>query len=313
MSKIVVALGGNALGHTPEAQLEAVKTAAKFIVDLAESGNELVLVHGNGPQVGMIKLAFDSACKIEEKVAHMALKECGAMSQGYIGYHLQQAVTNECLSRNINKHVTTIVTQVEVDEADPAFANPTKPVGNFYTQVEAEELMTKGMVFVEDAGRGYRQVVASPLPQAIVELETIQLLMRNGNIVIAAGGGGVPVVKKNSAYSGIDAVIDKDFSAAQLAQELDADKLLILTAVEHVSLHYKQSNQTDLHEVSISALEKYMAEGHFSKGSMLPKVQACLHFVKKKNNREAIIGSLFAAKEALEHLSGTCISSDLQD
>lgn len=311
MGKIVAALGGNALGHSPEEQLEAVAKAAGAIVNLAESGNELILAHGNGPQVGMIKLAVDSAHKTEDKVPYIALKECGAMSQGYIGYHLQQAVQNEYARQGKKKLVASVVTQVEVDAEDPAFKNPTKPVGNFYTKEEADQMAAAtGATFVEDAGRGYRQVVASPIPKRIVELDAIRTLADAGAMVIAVGGGGIPVVRKaDGSLAGIDAVIDKDNSSAQLADELDADQLLILTAVEKVAIRFNTPEQEDLDELTIEEAERYIAEGHFAKGSMLPKVEACLAFIRKKPGRTAIITSLFSAREAIEGKTGTRIHS----
>lgn len=308
MGKIVAALGGNALGHTPEAQLEAVAKAAVAIVNLAESGNELILAHGNGPQVGMIKLAMDSGCKHEDKVPYVALKECGAMSQGYIGYHLQQAIQNEYRRLGKTKAVATVITQVEVDPDDKAFANPSKPVGNFYTKEEAEKMAAaNGLTFVEDAGRGYRQVVPSPLPKKIVELDTVRTMVENNIMVIAVGGGGIPVVATPNGYQGVDAVIDKDNSSAKLADELDADQLIILTAVEKVAINFNTPAQKDLDSLSIAEAEKYIAEGQFAKGSMLPKVQACLAFVKAKPGRSAIITGLFNAREALEGKTGTLI------
>ena len=310
MGKIVAALGGNALGNTPEEQLFAVAKAATAIVDMAESGNELILAHGNGPQVGMIQLAMETGAKHEEKVPTVALKECGAMSQGYIGYHLQQAIINEYAKQGKEKSVATVVTQVEVDPKDPAFANPTKPVGSFYTKEEADAISAQtGATFVEDSGRGYRQVVPSPLPQKIVEMPVIKNMVENGMLVIAVGGGGIPVVKKDNAYQGVDAVIDKDNSSAKLADELDADQLVILTAVEKVAINFNKPDQKDLDELTIEEAEKYIAEGHFAKGSMLPKVEACLRFVKAKPGRTALITSLFKAREGIEGKTGTRIKS----
>lgn len=310
MGKIVAALGGNALGNTPEEQLHAVSKAASAIVELAEAGNELILAHGNGPQVGMIKLAMDAAHSVNDKVPAVALKECGAMSQGYIGYHLQQAITNEYSKRSHQKPVAAVVTQVEVDPKDPAFQNPTKPVGQFYSKEEADKIAAEtGKVFVEDSGRGYRQVVPSPMPIRIVELETIRTMVNNGIMVIAVGGGGIPVMQTENGLVGVDAVIDKDNSSAKLADAMDADQLLILTAVEKVAIHFNQPNQRDLDELSVEEAETYIKEGHFGKGSMLPKVEACLNFVKQKPGRTAIITSLFSAREAIEGKTGTRIRS----
>lgn len=310
MGKIVAALGGNALGHSPEDQLAAVAKAASAIVNLAESGNELILAHGNGPQVGMIKLAVDSAHKTEDKVPYIALKECGAMSQGYIGYHLQQAIQNEYAKQGKQKMVASVVTQVEVDPADPAFKNPTKPVGNFYSKEEADKMAAAtGATFVEDSGRGYRQVVPSPMPKRIVELESIRTLAEAGAMVISVGGGGIPVRKTEKGLEGVDAVIDKDNSSAQLADELDANMLLILTAVEKVAIRFNTPEQEDLDDLTIEQAEQYIREGHFAKGSMLPKVEACLAFIRKKPGRTAIITSLFSAREAIEGKTGTRIHS----
>lgn len=310
MGKIVAALGGNALGHTPEEQIAAVARAASALVNLAESGNELIVAHGNGPQVGMIKLACDTGNKHEQKVPFIALKECGAMSQGYIGYHLQQAIQNEYARQGKSKMVASVVTQVEVDAQDPAFANPTKPVGNFYTKEEADQMTAAtGATFVEDSGRGYRQVVPSPMPKSIVELDVIRTLAEAGAMVIAVGGGGIPVMRTDAGLKGVDAVIDKDNSSAQLANELDADQLLILTAVEKVAIRFNTPEQEDLDELTVEQAEQYIAEGHFAKGSMLPKVEACLNFIKKKPGRTAIITSLFSAREAIEGKTGTRIRS----
>lgn len=307
MSKIVIALGGNALGKTPSEQLELVKDTATSIVDIVKGGNEVVIAHGNGPQVGIINLAFDYASANGAGVPSMPFAECGAMSQGYIGYHLQQAINSELRRNHIDKKCATIITQVEVDKGDAAFSNPTKPVGMFYTQEQANKISNEtGYKFVEDAGRGYRRVVPSPKPVSILELDVVNQLVDNGNIVITVGGGGIPVVKNNNDYLGVDAVIDKDFASAKLASMMDADILLILTAVDKVYLNYNTNNQIELNEVTVEEVNKYISEGHFAKGSMLPKVEACLEFVNNSNGI-AIITSLDKAIMALEGKTGTIL------
>lgn len=306
--KIVVALGGNALGNNPIEQLALVKETAKPLVDLIAEGHELIIAHGNGPQVGMINLAMDTASHSEAKTPEMPFPECGAMSQGYIGYHLQNAVGEELANRGINKTVAAIVTQVVVDENDPAFQNPTKPIGSFYTKEEADELVkTKGFTVKEDAGRGYRRVVASPKPVDIVEKDLVKSVVDNGFVAITVGGGGIPVVKKGNGYVGVPAVIDKDFASAKLAEELDADYLFILTAVDRVMINYNKPDQKALEVMTIEEANQYIAEGHFAPGSMLPKVQAAMSFVEGNTKRTAIIASLDKAALALKGESGTKI------
>ena len=309
MERLVIALGGNALGNNPNEQLELVKHTAKTIVDLSEEGYNVIVGHGNGPQVGMINLAMDFASTNGANTPSMPFAECGSMSQGYIGYHLQQSIKNELESRNINKNVVTVITQVVVDENDEAFKNLTKPVGMFYTKEESEKIsLEKGFTFVEDSGRGYRRVVASPQPQNIVELDTIKQLSDNGNIVITVGGGGIPVVYKNDKIlQGVDAVIDKDKSSSKLAKDLDAKMLVILTAVEKVYINFNKENQQGLDFMNIDDALKYINEGHFAKGSMLPKIEACVDFVNSSENGKALITSLEKAKEALRGNTGTLI------
>lgn len=306
--KIVVALGGNALGNSPIEQIELVKNTAKPIVDLIEEGHEVILVHGNGPQVGMINLAMDTAAGHNSKIPDMPFPECGAMSQGYIGYHLQNAIREELLNRKMQVPVATIVTQVIVDKNDPAFQKPTKPVGAFYTKEEADHLeKDKGFTMVEDAGRGYRRVVASPQPIDVAEKETIKALVKHGHVVISVGGGGIPVVAEGNRLIGIPAVIDKDFASAKLAEILDADYLIILTAVEKVAIHYGKPEEKWLSEMSIPEAQQYISEGHFAPGSMLPKVQAAIKFADSKPGRKALITSLEKAKEGIDGLTGTVI------
>lgn len=311
MKKLVVALGGNALQAagkpaTAEAQLEVVAETVKYIADMIEAGYEVVVAHGNGPQVGRIVLQNEAAKEVSPA---MPFDVCGAMSQGMIGYHLQQKLGEELRRRGLNRPVVTLVTQVIVDEKDEAFKNPTKPIGPFYSKEEAELLTKeKGYTIVEDAGRGYRRVVASPLPTSIVELESIKALIDAEHIVITVGGGGVPVIKNEKGMlEGVAAVIDKDFASEKLAEDLDADILLVLTAVERVAIHFGKENQRDLEEISVEEAKRYIEEGHFAPGSMLPKVEAALKFAQSKPGRKAIIASLDKAKLAIEGESGTTI------
>ena len=306
--RIVVALGGNALGNTPFEQLEKVKIAADIISDLVKEGNDVIIGHGIGPQVGMINLAMDYSANGKEKTPLMPLVECGAMSQGYIGYHLQQALGQAFKEKGINKTAVSVITQVEVAEDDKAFENPTKPVGMFYTKEKAEELEREnGFTFVEDSGRGYRKVVPSPKPLHIVEIDAINKMVEAGLTVITVGGGGIPVVNKNGRLVGVDAVIDKDKSSAELASELNADFLLILTAVDKVCINFNKPDQKELDQITVEEANKYIAEGQFAKGSMLPKVEACLDFVKGGDDRCAIITLLEKASDAVKGLTGTKI------
>ena len=305
--KIVIALGGNALGNDPEAQKEAVRNTAKNIVDLIAEGYQVIISHGNGPQVGMINLAMDIASKNNTDIPEMPFAECGAMSQGYIGFHLQNALQNELRNRDLNIPVVTVVTQVRVDENDPAFQNPTKPVGAFYSREEADSMRSKGFVMKEDAGRGYRRVVPSPVPIEIIEIESIKLLVEAGHIVIAVGGGGIPVIEEGDKLQGISAVIDKDLSSAKLAEQLDASTLLILTAVEKVAISFGKPDQQWLDRLTIKEAEKYMEDGEFAEGSMLPKIKAALAFTGSKAGRKTVITSLDKTVEALQGKTGTWI------
>nr|WP_233572572.1 carbamate kinase [Fretibacterium sp. OH1220_COT-178] len=308
LSRVVVALGGNALGHTPAAQIEAVRKAAPSIVGLIAAGHRVVLGHGNGPQVGMIDSALDYSAHGTLKTPEIPLVECGAMSQGYIGYHLQQALQAELEKQKIAKDVVSVVTQVEVSSADPSFKDPSKPVGNFCTKEEAERIgKEKGWIFIEDAGRGYRRVVPSPEPMRIVELDAIKKMMDMDMVVVAVGGGGIPVVRDGERLKGIDAVIDKDKSSARLAADLDADALVILTAVDKVAIRFNKPDQKDLDRLTVTEAKEYIERGEFAKGSMLPKVQACLAFVEGKPGRKAVITSLALAGEALKGGVGTVI------
>ncbi len=306
--RIVIALGGNALGNNPEEQLKLVKNTAKAIVAMTKEGYEIIVGHGNGPQVGMINLAMDYAANGEVKTPYMPFAECGAMSQGYIGYHLQQAIREELQAQNIDKGVASIVTQVVVDKKDPAFENPSKPVGMFYSKEEADKIASeKGFTFVEDAGRGYRRVVPSPLPKKIVELKEVEALVNNEAIVITVGGGGIPVSEENGRYTGVDAVIDKDKSSSKLAIDLKADMLVILTAVDKVCINFNKPDQKELDSLNIEEIKKYIDEGHFAKGSMLPKIEACLEYVTHNKEGKAIITSLENAHLALKGETGTVI------
>ncbi|MBF1101045.1 MAG: carbamate kinase [Solobacterium sp.] len=308
--RIVVALGGNALGNTPEEQLELVRHTAKTIVDLAQDGYEVIVGHGNGPQVGMINLAMEFSCTKGGNTPYMPFPECGAMSQGYIGYHLQQAIQQELKTRGVDKECAAIVTQVVVDANDPGFAKPTKPVGSFYTKEEADKIAAeKGFTFVEDAGRGYRRVVPSPIPQRIVELKVVEQLVKAGDIVITVGGGGIPVVETEQGLKGVAAVIDKDRSSALLAQSIGADMLIILTAVDRVCINYNKPDQKELPTMTLEEAEKYIEEKQFAPGSMLPKVQSCMEFVKNNTHGgTALITSLQKAKVALQGETGTIIT-----
>lgn len=307
--RIVIALGGNALGDTPEEQQKRIDDAAEALVGLISQGYEIIVSHGNGPQVGMINLAFSMSSSDNEKIPPMPLAECTAMSQGYIGYHLQKGIQKELTREGMPWHVATMVTQVEVDENDEAFKNPTKPIGIYYTEDEAKKLMAENpeKVYIEDAGRGYRRVVASPLPKNIVEKDSILNLLDNEFVVIACGGGGIPVIKTQDGYKGVDAVIDKDFASALLAESVDAKYLFILTAVDRVSLNYGKPDEKVLEKMSVKEAEQYCNEGHFAPGSMLPKVKAGIKFAKSKKGRRAVIASLEKAPLAIRGLSGTIL------
>ena len=308
MSKIVIALGGNALGNTPYEQLALVTETAKPIVDLIAEGNQVIIAHGNGPQVGMINLGMATAAEAGAIKSDMPFPECDAMSQGYIGFHLQNAIGNELAARGMVKDVATVVTQVLVDEADPAFQHPTKPVGAFYDKETAQRLIEeKGFTMVEDAGRGYRRVVPSPKPVDVIEKNTVRALVDSGTVVITVGGGGIPVVRKDGKLEGTPAVIDKDFASAKLAELLDADVLVILTAVEKVAINYGKPNQENLAELTPDQAQQYIAEGHFAPGSMLPKVEAAVSFAQSKPGRKALITLLEKAKQGIAGETGTVI------
>ena len=307
--RIVIALGGNALGKNLPEQMAAVKQTARAIVDLIESGREVVVSHGNGPQVGMINIAMTTLSREDPTHPMAPMSVCTAMSQGYIGYDLQNSLREEMLDRGILKPVSTILTQVEVDPEDPAFQNPTKPIGAFMTEVEAEEMRRRGNAVMEDAGRGWRRCVASPLPKSIIEIETIRALTEAGQVVVAAGGGGIPVYKTAGHHlKGAGAVIDKDFASELLAEELDADVLIILTAVEKVAVNFGRPDQKWLDHMTPEEARRYAAEGQFAPGSMLPKVQAALKFAESRPGRRALITLLEKAEAGVAGKTGTVIS-----
>lgn len=305
--KIVIALGGNALGSNLPEQMIAVKETSKAIADLIEDGHEVVISHGNGPQVGMIQNAMGEYSRATgEPVAPLSV--CVAMSQGYIGYDLQNALREELIDRGIEKGICTVLTQVRVDPEDPAFAKPSKPIGHFMTKEEADKLIAeKGYTMVEDSGRGYRRVVASPKPVEIVEISTIKALADTGHVVVACGGGGIPVIAQGSHLKGVAAVIDKDFASAKLAEQMDADSLIILTAVEKVAINFGKPNQQWLDVLTPEQAKIYMDEGQFAPGSMLPKVQAAVQFAQSKPGRSSLITLLEKAKEGIAGTTGTII------
>lgn len=309
MAKIVVALGGNALGNSPQEQLKLVENTSKSLVALIQKGHEVVISHGNGPQVGSINLGLNFAAEHDQGPA-FPFPECGAMSQAYIGYQLQQSLQNELNNLDIKKPVVTLVTQTVVSKDDPAFENPTKPIGKFYDKDLADTIAKeRHYTFVEDSGRGYRRVVPSPQPTEIVELPSIEDLINNGSLVIAGGGGGIPVVKDDRGdLHGVDAVIDKDKSSAILAAHIKSDKLIILTAVDYIFINFGKENEEKLTKVTTADMEKYIEEGQFAKGSMLPKVEASLEFIEKNPEGEVLITSLENLDAALEGKVGTVIT-----
>ncbi|WP_045858645.1 carbamate kinase [Raoultella terrigena] len=305
--KIVLALGGNALGDDLAGQMQAVTQTAQAIVDLIAQGHQVVVTHGNGPQVGMINLAFEAAAKTEAHTPMLPMSVCVALSQGYIGYDLQNALREALLARGMSVPVATVITQVEVDAADEAFRDPSKPIGSFFSAAEAKVLTHQGYTLKEDAGRGYRRVVASPEPVDIIEKETVKALMDAGQVVITVGGGGIPVVREGNHLRGVSAVIDKDRASARLAATIDADMLIILTAVEKVAINFGQPNQQWLDRLSLSDIDRFIAEGHFAKGSMLPKVEAAAAFARSRPGRRALITMLSKAREGIEGKTGTLI------
>lgn len=304
MSTIVIALGGNALGKTAAEQRSAVQIAAEHIAGLAAAGHNIVLSHGNGPQVGMINLGMN-------QITEMPFPECGAMSQGYIGFHLQNALAEALRQRKIDRTVATVVTQVVVDPDDPGFSNPTKPIGSFHTAEEAKAIAKeKGYTMKEDAGRGWRRVIASPAPKEIVELKAIKAFLETGVIPVAAGGGGIPVIRESDGtLDGVAAVIDKDFASEKLAEDVGADTLLILTAVDSASINFRKPEQQELRDISVSEAERHIRDGQFAAGSMLPKIQAAVKFASSRKGRRAVITSLEKATLALDGAAGTSITA----
>jgi carbamate kinase len=310
--RVVIALGGNALEDkslptTAESQLQVVKKTSEYLAEISCAGYEIAIVHGNGPQVGRILLATEAA---KEITPAMPFDVCGAMSQGYIGYHIQQGLKLALAKRNRILPVVTVVTQVVVDKDDKAFQNPTKPIGPFYTEEEGKRLSEeKGYTVKEDSGRGWRRVVPSPMPKRIVEIGTIKTLW-DTTIAVTCGGGGIPVIEnEDGSLEGIAAVIDKDLAAERLAEDMDADILMILTEVEKVSINFNKPNQEDLSHLTIKEAEQFIEEGHFAPGSMLPKVLAAVNFAKSIPGRKAIITSLYKAEDALAGKCGTIIES----
>lgn len=310
MSRIVIALGGNALGDTAAEQRARIDAAAPALVGLIAQGHEIIVSHGNGPQVGAISLAFATAAEHTDRVPTMDLPECTAMSQGYIGYHLQQGIARELRRVGMPWHVASVVTQVEVDPADPAFAHPTKPIGGFYDEATARAMMAADpdLRMVSDSGRGWRQVVASPRPVRIVEKDSILNLLDHEFIVVACGGGGIPVVRTpDGDHHGVAAVIDKDFASAALAEAVGADYLFILTAVDRVAVDFGTPAQRDLDDLDLVTAQRLIDEGQLGAGSMLPKVQAAMAFAASGPGRRAVICSLEKAPLAMRGESGTTI------
>lgn len=296
--RIVIALGGNALGTNQAEQKKAIKSTVKVVADLIEQGNEVLLTHGNGPQVGMIKNALDDT---------IPLSACVAMSQAYIGLDIQNALREELLDRGIAKTVISLITQLSVREDDEAFLNPSKPIGSFLNKDQAEKLRARGMEVIEDSGRGYRQVVASPKPIDIVEIDAVCALVEQGQVVITCGGGGVPVVEKGNTLKEVDSVIDKDFASARLAQMVNADFLVLLTAVEKVAVNYGKPDQKWLSDMTLEQAQTYIDEGQFAPGSMLPKIQAAMEFAASQKGRQTLITMLEKAEKGIKGETGTII------
>ena len=304
--RIVIALGGNALGNTLPEQMVAVKTTAKALCDLIEEGHQVVVVHGNGPQVGMINNAMSALSREDENQPNTPLSVCVAMSQAYIGYDLQNAIRAELMKEGIYKPVSTILTQVTVDTYDEAFAEPVKVIGRVLNEQEAEEEENKGN-YVTKIGDGYRRIVAAPKPQKIVEIDAIRALLDAGQIVIACGGGGIPVLEQGTELKGASAVIEKDYTSGRLAEQLDADELLILTSVEKVSVNFHKQDEEELGEISVAQAKEYMAEGQFEANTMLPKIQASVEFVEQGEGKKAVITSIDKAVDAYLGRTGTVI------
>ncbi|MCI6610536.1 MAG: carbamate kinase [Ezakiella sp.] len=309
MSRILISLGGNALGTLENDLKKSVETIAGPICDLIKDGNEVVICHGNGPQVGYIKSNIDRGAKLDNTET-LPLSSCVAMSQSFIGAELQSAIDNKLLKMGLNTKVAVVVTHVLVDENDKNFKNPTKPIGAFYSETEAKELEKQGKTMIEDSGRGYREVVASPIPVEIVEKDILRTMADNGILLIAGGGGGIPTIKGENGYNSIDAVIDKDRTSLLLASDTNCDSLVIITGVEKVSINFNKPNQQDLSRMTLEECEKYIAEGQFPAGSMLPKIEAAMEFVKQKEGRQTLITSLDKLVEGMRGNTGTLIVHD---
>lgn len=307
MAKIVIGLGGNALGDTPVEQKQLIDKAVTHLIKLIEAGHQVVLSHGNGPQVGMLKTLFTEGSQSKKTIPSMPLAECTAMTQGYIGFHMQHILQNRLLEKGMQTPVVALVTQTVVDAEDPAFKTPTKPIGAFFTEEQAKQLSSDEMQFIEDSGRGYREVVASPQPIDIVESSVIKQLIESGCIVISGGGGGIPVVRSKAGYQAVNAVIDKDKTSSLMARKTESEIFIILTAVDAVAVNFGKPNQIQLSDVNTAELANYIAEGHFAPGSMLPKVEAAIDFVKHDANALAIITSIDKVLDAVNGQAGTRI------
>lgn len=305
--RIVIALGGNALGNTPQEQFNSVQLPAKKIAELAKLGHKIIIGHGNGPQVGLIFNTFSETHKYNQANPLMPLPESGAMSQGYIGYHLVTAITNAYTKNKIKSDVVYFLTQTLVDVKDPAFKKPTKPIGPFYKNLEYAKKQNPGSSIVEDSGRGYRKVVASPLPINFLGINTIKKSINNGSTVIVGGGGGIPIIDKANKLVGVDGVIDKDFALAKMAELINADIFIILTAVSHVAINYKTANEKKLSDVTVKELKAYLNQNQFAPGSMKPKVESCINFIGKNKNKIAYIGKLDDLSKIINSKTGTKI------
>lgn len=305
--RVVVALGHRALGTTLPEQMEAVKKTSKVIADLIEDGYQVAITHSNAPQVGMIHTAMNEFGKIHEEYTAAPMSVCSAMSQGYIGYDLQNAIREELLNRGIFRTVSTILTQVIVDPYDEAFYTPTKILGRYMNVEEANEERKKGNYVVEEPGKGYRRIVSAPNPVSIVEIDAIRALLDADQVVIACGGGGIPVLQQDNHLKGASAVIEKDLTAGKMAEEVNADELIILTSVEKVKINLGRPEETSLGEISVEEAKKYMEEGHFGQYNMLPKFSASVEFIEKREGRGALITSFDCLKDALNGKNGTWI------
>ncbi len=310
MAKIVIALGGNALGNTPTEQKELIKIPAKKIASLIEEKHQVIVGHGNGPQVGMIFNSFVDAKNQNKETPLIPFAEAGGMSQGYIGSHMINAISSEITKKNLKNDVVYFLTQTIVDSNDEGFKNPTKPVGPFFKTKELAEEKNPNSKIVEDSGRGYRKVVASPMPINFIGIETIKKSIDLNSVVICGGGGGVPTIIKDNEYHSVDGVIDKDFALAEIANKVNADMFIVLTAVENVYINYGKPSEVKIKNITVSELEKHCEENQFAKGSMLPKVQAAIKFVKGHKNRISIIASLEKLEDAINYKSGTFIKND---